>query len=275
MDDVRPTSPSHDAIGPITTAAVTREYLNDFAVRHCTAVLFGPSLDGGRKVEVAAFGTATLLNIDRRLLIVTNEHVLAEYERLCATPGARIHFQVGKAAFDPMERLVDRASGFDICTFDASGLEINDRLPIDPLPMVEFYVASSWPPQRPVPGERFMWTGFPSSLRHVDAGTRFTVPLTFTGARVTRVDGRNIVCNLDPDRRDIRIYHGDDLYVDSPALRDLGGMSGGPAFVDRDGSLRPELVGIVREYYSDGAQTLIARLDAIKLDGTLFQGSLD
>jgi len=248
------------AVGQATSLAVTLNYQAEFAIRYCTIIFYGRKLSNDR-CEVKSAGTGTLISTGRKKLIVTNDHVLAGYEGLASTTDG-IHFQVGRAAFDPHERLIDRNALSDLCTFDAEGLDINDRLEIDPVPTLGFYDAQGWPPEPPEVGDVVLWAGFPSSLKHIDKNTRFNVPLTFIGATVTRVGGRFIVSNLNPDRKNLVVHYGDGLDSQSEALKELGGMSGGPAFVDRKWSVRPDLIAVISEYDPVVNQMRMSRLDA-------------
>ena len=108
----------------------------------------------------------------------------------------------------------------------------------------------------------------------MEGGQRFNVPLAFRGARVTRVGARFITVNLDPERRHFSVRHSEGLDISSPKFRELGGMSGGPAFVDRRNAIRPDLVAIVSEHHAEINQTVMSRLDAIRNDGSIMRGTL-
>jgi Trypsin-like peptidase domain len=256
-------------IGPRTTAEVIQEHLVDFAISHCAAIRFGRSLNNGT-FEVLSCASATLLTLDRHPFIITSDHVVRAYE----TNERANHFQVGRAAFDPQPRVVDRNAAIDLCVLDAIGLDINDRLPIDPVPPAGFYSPRKWPPDHLQGGEKLLWAGFPTSLRHIERGEQFAVPLCFSNATLSRVDGRFLVVNLDPDRAAFKLHHGEHLTIGSPELRVLGGMSGGPVFVDVIGAISPYLVGVISEYQEDVNQTRISRLDAVRNNGTIIKGSL-
>lgn len=272
MPEIKPSRGTHDIFGPETTLRVLLDHLSDFTLRYCTVIFFGKPRGAGRFVENPIYGTATLLQIDDRRLIITNDHVLAGYEKYCMEGNGTLHFQIGRKPIDPQARLIDRDALLDICTFAADDLEldqISDRLSTDPVPTLQFYRASSWPPPMPVAGERLFWAGFPSSLRHIDGDKRFTVPLTFTGTTVTRVEDHVMVCNEDPNREAWIVHHGEGLGAQSKQLQELGGMSGGPAFLDRSQALLPHIVGLISEYHAGVNQMRLARIDAINADGTL------
>jgi hypothetical protein len=259
------------AVGAETSRIAHLTYISDYALRYCTVVAFGKRLSDANG-KIAGAGTGTLLQIGTRRFIVTNDHVLAAYEGFRQNqPDAS--FRVGRESFDPRERLIARDGIKDLCTIDASGLDLNDRLATDSVPPLEFFKAVAWPPATPQQDERLFWAGFPKSLREDREGTIFHGPLTLTGSIVTRVDGDFIVCNLDPDRKDWIVHFADGLDSQSPELRTLGGMSGGPAFVAPASSLRPELVGIIYEYNATVNQMRLTRVEAIQPDGTIRRGT--
>jgi hypothetical protein len=269
-----PVSLQYDpAVGSETSRGALLTYHIEFALRYCTVIFFGRTVS--RKLaEMNKAGTGTLLRIGRRKFIVTNDHVLEAYERYCKTV-PDTHFQVGRAMVDPHQRLIDRNKTHDICTMDADGLDLNDRLPSDPIPPLEFYQALQWPPARPSAGDVLVWAGFPKSLREIEGNTVFNGPLGFASAPVTRLDGYRIISNMNPDRTDLIIHYGNGLDSQSEALKELGGMSGGPVFVDRKAALRPELIGLISEYHRTVNQMRISRIDALRDDGSIIKESLE
>ena len=76
---------------------------------------------------LTASGTATLLQIGNRKLIVTDDHVLAGFEKEAALD-SRCEFQIGVSPFSPMERLIDRNGRKDLCVLDVSGLDFRRSL---------------------------------------------------------------------------------------------------------------------------------------------------
>lgn len=169
-----------EAIGRETVRRAFLEYRSEYALRFCTVIFFGEKRSDHRATMEAA-GTGTLLELEDRKLIVTNDHVLAEYEKY-RQDRVDTHFQVGRAALDPFELLIARDPKKDLCTLDATGLELqdlNDRLATDPAPPLQFYRATRWPPARVKKGDRLSWAGFPGSLREHKGETVFHGPLSW------------------------------------------------------------------------------------------------
>src|SRR5580658_2238965 len=202
MRHENPGDSSGQAFGPLSSAEVIQDQLADFAISHCAAIRFGRRL-GDDTFQVLSSGSGTLLVLDHRPLIITSDHVVRAYE----DERNADHFQAGRAAFDLSSRIVDRDRAIDLCVLDAGGLEINDRLPRDPVPATTFYTPSQWPPEPLRGGETLFWVGFPSSLRHRERGEQFTVPLSFFNAKLARVEGRFLVVNLDPSRAEFKLRH--------------------------------------------------------------------
>lgn len=250
------------------------DYLNDFTIRYCVPIIVGLEHSGGKAIEEPHYGTGTLLALSDRRLVVTNDHILTWIEEESRNRGRPFVFQIGRVPISPPERLIARSRKLDLCTFRVDDLDaqsLTDRLASDPLPQLEFYRVHRWPPSKAQVGDKLVWGGFPTSLRHVENGERFTIPLTFTGAVVARIDEDMIISNTDPERKDFLVHYGDDLTPHSPELNILGGMSGGPVFLSEGARLAPELVGLISTYQETVHQMRISRLDGMREDGTLMR----
>jgi Trypsin-like peptidase domain len=251
------------------------DYLNEFTIRYCVPVIVGFEHSGGKAIEEPHYGTATLLQLSDRRLIVTNDHVLAWIEDESRKRSRPFVFQIGRLPINPNERLVARSRKLDLCTFRADDLDaqsLTDRFASDPVPRLEFYRVHRWPPSEAQAGDKLVWAGFPTSLRHVENGERFTVPLTFMGPVVSRVDEDMIISNNDPERKDWLVHYGEDLTPYSHELNILGGMSGGPVFLSEGPArLAPELVGLISAYHKTVHQMQISRLDGMCEDGRLLR----
>ena len=247
-------------------------YLCDFTIRYCVQIIVGLEHSGGKAIEDPHYGTGTLLELSGRRFVVTNDHILKWIEDESRKHDRPFVFQIGRVPIIPHARLIARSRKLDLCTFRVDDLDaqsISDRLASDPGPQLEFYRVHRWPPSEAQVGDKLVWSGFPTSLRHVENGERFTVPLTFMGAVVARVDEDMIISNTDPERKDFLVHYGGDLTPHSPELNMLGGMSGGPAFLSEGTRLAPELVGLISTYQETIHQMWISRLDGMREDGTL------
>ena len=250
------------------------DYLNEFTIRYCVPIIVGFEHGGGKAIEEPHYGTGTLLEIFDRRFLVTNDHVLRWIEDETRKNGRPLVFQIGRVPISVPERLIARSRKLDLCTFKVDDLDaqsLSDRLASDPVPQLEFYRAHRWPPSDAQVTDKVVWGGFPTSLRHIEHGERFTVPLTFMGAVVARVDEDMIISNIDPERKDFVVHYGGDLTPHSPELNILGGMSGGPVFLSEGTRLAPELVGLISAYQETVHQMRISRLDGMRADGTLLR----
>jgi hypothetical protein len=251
-----------------TRRAIIGSFLARLPLVYCTPIYIG-SLEAGDQ-QVYASGTATLLKIGGLPFIVTDDHALREYERRAVDNNSA--FQIGTRPFDPMARLIDRSYQKDICVIDASGLDFNDRPSEASIPAIEFYTAEldAWPPKIAEAGDVVVLGGYPGAMRE-QAGLDVTsASFTIAAVEVTGSFPDYFTCNLD--RTEWRAEG--ELGNSAVELRELGGMSGGPALRDGPGILSPILSGFIMEYEPTYDQLKMSHASLIKPDGRIVSGSL-
>lgn len=254
-----------DARGPLI-----EEYLTKYPVRFATPAFIGVLAPDEQ--NVLANGTATLLQIGDRRLLVTNDHVIVKYEEY-KRADSRVRFQIGDAPFDPVANCIDRNREKDLFTIavtDEMKLTTRDD---ENMPPIEYYrfTEEQWPPSLASQGQSAIFGGFPGGLRSQSGFEVTSESYTVAAVQITGVLPTYFTCNLD--RAEWRLSDGS---VDQERVqyRDWGGMSGGPVMVDGAETLRPMLVGFISEYQRDLDQLKATHLANIKADGTIEKGSL-
>ena len=214
--------------------------LAGFPIRFAEPIYFGEPPSAGQTGYLKN-GTATIIDLGHGTLAITCSHVLAEYrERLALSPDTT--FQIGNLKVDPLARIQSEDIDVDLAVLNLDGCDLEQ--------MCQRKVVESgvfrpphWPPRAVEPGDFITVGGFPGAWRNrvgragivYDSFSLVTTP-------VTAVHLDHFICQFEreywvgshEDRRDIR---------------ELGGMSGGPAFIHRD--LYFEWVGVVYEFSSD------------------------
>lgn len=207
------------------------EQLSRMVYRHTTAVLLAPpDAPDGRMRN----GSGFVLRVDGQHYLGTAWHVVEEWHRR-RSAGEPILFQVGDAGLDPSTALAwnDQPSDVAFLRLSAEQAAAVDVSICEPMP--------NWPPAHPAPNSDVFVCGFPGQLR--DRIGRRDVEFRSFAAHliVEEVRDRFVLCGLD---RDV-LVDVDGVDVLRSDL-DLGGMSGGPAFLL--GQLSYPLVALVSEF---------------------------
>jgi hypothetical protein len=260
----------HNPAGPITRREIVSDYLIRYPLRYCAPIFTG--ILARDEQRMLSTGTATLLKIGERALLVTDDHVLEHYiDEHEANP--RVCFQVGARPFDPLEYLVDRNKQKDICTLDASSLVFEDETRhSDRMPPLEFYAASedAWPPAPVQMSDVVIFGGFPGAFRSQESFDVVSRSYSMAATPVTGVMQDYFTCNLDRSHWQTENGRNDP----NIQLRDWGGMSGGPVLVDGEKTLRPHLVGFIMEYERFVDQLKASHAALVRKDGTIERGTL-
>lgn len=204
--------------------------------RYVAQLLIGPSL-AVDPYGVVNHATGVIVEIGGQEILVTADHVLAEYENRLLQESSLV-FQVGNAAFNPLERVLWRSS-----TEDLAFVELNDR-DLKVIGRLPYRVLSPWPLVVPDSENWLCIWGHPVEFRQRPA--RDIVDLTLVGGlmRITSRGIRNLKCVFDRDSLVAAV--GNEV---PPPETNFGGMSGGPAFLmDESDPPGHTLVGIVTDH---------------------------
>ncbi|MGD8319082.1 MAG: hypothetical protein PVJ02_01460 [Gemmatimonadota bacterium] len=201
---------------------------------------------GVRAAPDAVQGAMTLLRLPDRRVGVTCQHVVAAFrEERRRDPTCA--FLVGGAALVPDDRILDEARFLDLAVLDLDDVRLSGLSDPGAAP-VAFFDPAAWPLGSAAAGETL-------GLGRGGAEPRAAGPPDTTGgaaagswvARVLDAGAENIVCEV-------------------PAAG-LGGLSGGPGFVRRDGV--DHLAGVVFAVARSGAYLRLRPARFIRRDGTL------
>jgi hypothetical protein len=210
---------------------------------------------------VVANGTALFLDTSTTTLIVTANHVIEDYKKAAAESPVRC--QILNLEFDPVARLIDFNSEYDIATLAITRDEI-ERVGSGPDGPPMFLTA--WPPQAPDVERGILFAGFPGNQR-LRQGTREVNFGIYTAAAIaTTVGPRNITCQIDHS-----VINAAPHMTKPPPGYNPGGISGGPilTLIERSNIVTWRLGGVIYEASPDMDVIFAARADVIQLDGKI------
>lgn len=238
------------------------ELLSKHPLFYSKAVFFGerPTRDRVTHVNNA---TVTLLRLQGGVFAVTCTHVLHEYQKVQMAEHEAL-FQIGDVVLDPISQLASKHDALDLATIRLTeeqikgvthGGEIGSRV-VQPV---------NWPPQPVVEGNVLMFGGFPGVLRERRGYDELSFgTFSAAGIRVAAARDIEIICQLE---RDYWVKSFGEAGRDPQHLRNLGGLSGGPAFIDR--GLHWEFAGIVYEFSPEFDIIRFRPARLIAADGTI------
>ena len=237
-----------------------------------SALVIKPETDS--PADVIANGTFSYVDTGEKTLLVTCDHVVAEFEGLRAED-ATIEFCWGPGQGQRPKQIthcppLDRNAVVDICTYDVcvpDGLDTIGKC---------FFKRESWPPPRVQVGDTVIGIGFPG--KHRGSDTRegqvgLVLVASFVSGQVSSVSDRHFtIADEDCTRSSIQL--GDKSFETS-----WGGMSGG-VFFKILGENQYDLAGFMKEGGSslvlDTAGTPASEEDSLKdLNATLFVSHAD
>lgn len=236
------------------------EQLAKFPMRFTTSVIVGPKPQAGASVTVNT-GSAVLVDLGKGPIAITCQHVVAEAMKPLPN-GEKKRFQVGGHVFDLNSRLIDQSEELDIATVQVDPKELPLVLNTEEIGALVFKPAS-WPPEPPKDGDVIAFGGLPGSLRNITDFDEIEFGSWSTGGAIV---------NSSSDRQFLTHFERENWLVafGNPHglnLVDLGGMSGGPAFILR--GMHWDLVGIVKEYHEVYDAMFFASLRWVQSDGSI------
>jgi len=203
--------------------------------------------------------TLTLVSTGQRHVFVTCFHVLRRLEKMRRQdPAAQM------AAYMGLNGCVAELTGFGLIDSDERLLDIavfrglEDKVS---LPSSEFIDYSSSYLADPVPGDFVSIVGYPGA-NIIVSRNKGLFGFMHLGLPASSVSEKRIVLADEHGSREF-------VHYDDPAWRSisLGGLSGSPAFVHRDGQAR--FVGIVTDGSKKDQTVFVSRMGGINEDGTL------
>jgi hypothetical protein len=241
---------------PAWVAGGLGQALGDIPLGHSQPALVADLSPGGPHLFN---GTATLVELGSKKLAITCHHVLQKYVEL-RNAGRLALFQIGKAVLDPVSQLIASDSKTDLAII---GLSAEQIITLEKGSEARFLVPPRWPPNPVKEGDFVSLGGYPGSFRKVISWDTLDFTSYSVGATpVSTVSETSIGCRFERDRW---------VWTDKrPGLvdpKELGGLSGAPAFVLRE--IHWELAGIIFEFSEDFDIMFLRPASVIGLDGSI------
>lgn len=232
-----------------------------FPLLFSASVVFGdvPRKGSQGKINNA---TATLINLNSRLIAITCHHVLDEYRNILRD-GKKV-FQINMCAFNPIERIIHESPKYDIVLIDLGGLDISEIINSEEISS-KFFVPSKWPPSDIKDDDFVAFGGFPGKWREFISFDEIIFGTFSSGAcRIASVGDNYFVCQFE---REYWVESMKSMGYRATNLHDIGGLSGGPVFILRE--LYFELIGIIYQFSIDYELMYVRSTRIIQNDGTI------
>ena len=236
------------------------EQMGKFPLLFGKVVVIGqpPSMNFSSKVTNA---TVTLIDLGTGPLGLTCAHVLAGYREMRQQFDNAV-FQVGNVDLDPLQQLVTEDTDLDLAIFRFSKQQISALTSESGIGSCVFCPVS-WPSAPVKVGDFVAFGGFPGSLRELLSFDELAFPSWSSGAsRVKAVTDDRFSCVFE--REYWVSSFGQQHHM---KLRDLGGMSGGPAFIKRD--LYWDFAGLIYEFSKEFDIMFFRPASLFASDGTI------
>jgi len=206
-------------------------------------------------------GTVSLINFGDGPLAITCFHVLTPYKDKIGK-GEKCLFQIGACRLDPLKQLISESEELDIAVIRLTEKQANE-ITNDDMIGSSFFQPTSWPPQPILKDEYVIFGGFPGKWRTQLA----TAALEFGtyssgGSRVVTIGDTYFITQFERECW-IQTLGAKDAIN----LTEIGGLSGGPAFVSR--GLRFDFVGIIYQFSSNFELLYFRHSNILKSDGQI------
>ena len=241
-------------------AGVEGQRAAKFPLFFAKSAFFGPR-PSKDKVAKINNGTVTLADLGAGPIAFTCQHVIECYRQRCDEEGAII-FQIGNVELNPVEQLLAEDGKRDIATIRltdeqvghiTSGGQIGSSL----------FCPNEWPSRLPRKGEFIAFGGFPGRLREVKSFDELEFGSWSSGASgISSVSETQFVSAFEREFW-VRSF-GVEEHL---ALSILGGLSGGPALMNRGDHW--DLLGIVSQYHKDYDAMFFSLLSCVRPDGSI------
>ena len=236
------------------------EEMSKFPLLFAKAAFLGQRPSKTRPAKINN-GTITLVDFGEGPFCISCHHVIDHY-RTRHEADHQVIFQIGNVELDPLAQLINENARIDLATIRLSAAQVKSITSEGKIGSCVFQ-PKSWPAQPLMEGDYIAFGGFPRSLRTLVSFDELVFPIWSSGAsQVSSVSDLQFVSAFE---RDYWVSSfGEKHHMD---LRALGGMSGGPAFINR--GLYWDFVGIVSQYNKNYDAILFASVRAVRSDGTI------
>jgi len=213
--------------------------MSKFPLLFAKAVFFGARPSESRPFKVNS-GTVTLADLGGGPIAITCEHVIAEYDDM-RRESDEVLFQIGCTEIDPIAQLIDKNARLDLAIIRLTEHQVEAITSEGEIGSCVFK-PRTWPPPSLNKGEYVAFGGFPGYLRDVVSFDELEFGSWSSGAsEVSSVSDFQFISAFE---REFWVKSfGSEHHMNLDAL---GGMSGGPAFINR--GLYWDLAGIIYEY---------------------------
>lgn len=238
------------------------EILAKHSAHYAKGFIFGNKPKKGDEAKISN-ATTTLIHLTKRTVAVTCWHVIEGYRSFLAQ-NEDVVAQLGDTVIDPLSQLVDESREFDLAVIELTKDqvakitkegEIGSRL-VD---------GRSWPPKNVSAGEVVMLAGFPGTFRQLASFDEITFDaFCAAGIRVHSSHADYFTCQFEREYWVKSFGTSEDSRHLEPIL---GGLSGGPAFIDR--GLNWELGGFIYEHSPQFDILYLRPANLINSDGSI------
>lgn len=252
--------------GEILTDEEATYKIADILRPFISAILFFPNRIGTPN-QVITNGTVCFFNSGEKKFMVTNNHVIEEFEKIKSTNTNAV-FILSGAGFETQYESID-ATNWKIIDREKNHLDlITIEIPHD-IDLTKhgkkMFSPSTWLTERIVKDEVVCFLGYPGELREfTDENMDLSLMVGVLNCTTVNERGFTIV-----DENNERKVYKFDQAIDTSNLKTLGGMSGTPVFTQRNGDF--EIKGIIYESNDEGALSNIycVHFDYIQKNGTI------
>jgi hypothetical protein len=241
-------------------AGALGQKLSEFPLLFANSVFFGRRSSRQAPTRVNS-GTVTLVDFGTGPIALTCAHVLTEYRRLLGS-GESVFFQIGNLSLDPLAQLIVESPSMDLATIALSQKQAA-IITRDGLSGAAVFQPTTWPSPPVKESDVVALGGFPGTWRERVTSDEldfhgFGIGATF----VASVAEDHFACQFERDHW-VWAYRIDGLQ----GLKELGGMSGGPAFIHR--GLHYDFVGIIYELSPDYDVMFLRPAQLIRANGSI------
>jgi hypothetical protein len=224
--------------------------LGKYPLRFAKAAFIGEHPEKGKQTQINN-GTITLVDFGNGPIAITCYHVLSAYREML-NKNRRALFQIGNVELDPLSQLIDENDQLDLASIRLTPAQAKDINSEGEIGSCFFKPPRPWPSPSVKEGDFVAFGGFPGLWRERKNFDELVFPsFSSGGCRVASVAENRFAIHFERD------YWIKAFDIDKREdLHDIGGMSGGPAFIFRD--LCYDFAGLIYEF-SPGLDIMFLR----------------